>query len=469
MAVELTRFRILGLHGRRNLDVSIADNRLILVGENGTGKSTFATLVYYFLTRQWSRTRNFRFETIEAVVNGLEIRVTPEMLDLHFEQSERLHVAGRRFPAHYRHLLLTAGRERGIEELLDDPLMLARAADEIGIPTRLARDYFVSYMKELEGEPSEIRKVNEAMASRVSEQVLFLPTYRRIEQDLKFIFRGMESDIAKLRERLAAGRNQSKFIELVEFGMEDVERAIAARMDQVKESVRTGLNNLTGTYLRDVIRGDFTNVKVESLQGLSRDTLNSIFARIDEETLPKYYKQRLIEKVEQIGERHSIESGETVVAHFLLKLSELHKAQQESERDVRDFVRVCNGYLTGKEMLYDNTTYKIIVTQTDIDDGQKLEAPEQLELKSLSSGEKQIVSLFSHIYLSGERKFFVIIDEPELSLSVPWQRRFLTDILATGECNGLIAVTHSPFIWDNELESYVHSLSEFASTSNVIR
>lgn len=55
MAVELTRFRILGLHGRRNLDVSIADNRLILVGENGTGKSTFATLVYYFRERYANR------------------------------------------------------------------------------------------------------------------------------------------------------------------------------------------------------------------------------------------------------------------------------------------------------------------------------------------------------------------------------------------------------------------------------
>jgi predicted ATPase len=58
---------------------------------------------------------------------------------------------------------------------------------------------------------------------------------------------------------------------------------------------------------------------------------------------------------------------------------------------------------------------------------------------------------------------FVIIDEPELSLSVPWQRRFLPDILATGQCKGLIAVTHSPFIFDNELETYVKSIMEFTT------
>jgi predicted ATPase len=65
--------------------------------------------------------------------------------------------------------------------------------------------------------------------------------------------------------------------------------------------------------------------------------------------------------------------------------------------------------------------------------------------------------------LSGKEKFFVLIDEPELSLSVPWQRRFLKDIRNGGFCSGLIAVTHSPFIYDNDLKPYAHSLGEFIS------
>ena len=42
-------------------------------------------------------------------------------------------------------------------------------------------------------------------------------------------------------------REPSAFIELVEFGMEDVGRTIQSRMAQIKESVRTGLSTLTGT------------------------------------------------------------------------------------------------------------------------------------------------------------------------------------------------------------------------------
>jgi predicted ATPase len=56
------------------------------------------------------------------------------------------------------------------------------------------------------------------------------------------------------------------------------------------------------------------------------------------------------------------------------------------------------------------------------------------------------------------------IDEPELSLSVPWQRQFLVDIVQGKFCSGLMAVTHSPFIYENELDDYTHGLGEFLTT-----
>ena len=48
MAFQLERFRITGLHGVRTVDISITDNKLILVGENGTGKTTIANLICFF-------------------------------------------------------------------------------------------------------------------------------------------------------------------------------------------------------------------------------------------------------------------------------------------------------------------------------------------------------------------------------------------------------------------------------------
>ena len=130
---------------------------------------------------------------------------------------------------------------------------------------------------------------------------------------------------------------------------------------------------------------------------------------------------------------------------------------------------VCNVYLTGKKLIYDNVNYNIVIQLTTDEVGVTGNNPGTLTLRMLSSGEKQIVSLFSHVYLSSGRRFFVVIDEPELSLSIIWQRRFLPDIIASGRCDGLVAVTHSPFIWQNELENCVRSVAELTVPVNGVR
>src|SRR5258708_19651112 len=77
----------------------------------------------------------------------------------------------------------------------------------------------------------------------------------------------------------------------------------------------------------------------------------------------------------------------------------------------------------------------------------------QLDLSVLSSGEKQVIAIFAHLYLDDANDQIVVIDEPELSLSVPWQKRFLTDIQDSGKCGFILAVTHSPLIYENRLRS----------------
>src|SRR5208337_1482539 len=73
-----------------------------------------------------------------------------------------------------------------------------------------------------------------------------------------------------------------------------------------------------------------------------------------------------------------------------------------------------------------------------------------------------------HLYLSGRDRFFVLIDEPELSLSVPWQRRFLLDIRKASFCAGLVAATHLPFIYDNELRKNTHAVGEFVRGQQLV-
>jgi predicted ATPase len=74
-----------------------------------------------------------------------------------------------------------------------------------------------------------------------------------------------------------------------------------------------------------------------------------------------------------------------------------------------------------------------------------------IKFGALSSGEKQIVSIFARILLDPRKRYFVLVDEPELSLSLDWQQMLLPHISSTPNCTQLVAITHSPFIYDNEL------------------
>jgi energy-coupling factor transporter ATP-binding protein EcfA2 len=472
MTATLTQFRIEGLHGRdRIIDIPIQNNRLVLVGENGIGKSTVANLLYYLLTQQWRRIGEYKLSAIQVSADGETVRLTHEDVDAllehrgeHFGRDIRRHYPPSVLRQVYRHMpqefLLFEGMDEDVVE---------RVSEAARVPKSVART-LVSDIRD--SQSLKLKKPLVQQLKRLSTwqfgQFLYLPTYRRIEQDLKSIFRGIEIEekVREFRERFRK-RERSTFIELVEFGMEDVDRTIQLRMAQIKESVRTGLSTLTGTYLREVIRGLQDNPDVSVLRSIDPSSFQSMFARIDEAILPASDKKLLQSKILDIAQGYTIGPDDKVIAHFISKLVTLYREQQANESDVRDFVRLCNVYLAGKQIIYDDVKYEIYVSQTLVPKSAD-DAGEKLELKVLSSGEKQIVSLFSHLYLSGEREFFVVIDEPELSLSVPWQQRFLPDILATGRCTGVVAVTHSPFIWDNQLEPYVRSLAEFIRTENVI-
>ena len=470
MPVSLTSFRIVGLHGRRTVDVRLRNNRLVLVGENGAGKSTVANLIYYFLTRQWDRVREYRFKMIEAILSGRTITVTPEQLDEHARRTGLRRMSTfNRFPRSFMNRVNSYVAHYSMaqfEAVRSHPESVELLARQLGVPVRVARDVIDDYLGGQGEEVTDVQKLSAELGDLVSEQFLYLPTYRRIEQDLQHIFRSGEVDVEELRKSLVGGGSEA-YIELVQFGMEDVELKIQNRMLHLKESLRSGLNKLTGSYLREVIQGVHKEVSFDDLRNIDTAVLDSILARIPDETLPQQDKNQLREKITRFA-RASYEPSDNVVAHFLLKLHSLYKEQLENEKDVMEFVKVCNVYLTEKHLSYDNAKYEIAI---DLDDPSvsSQDEHETLKLKMLSSGEKQIVSLFSHIYLSSGRRFFVIIDEPELSLSVAWQRRFLPDILDSGRCDGLIAVTHSPFIWQNQLEEYVHSIPELTVPAHDIR
>lgn len=456
---QLSRFRIEGLYNARTIDLRIENNTLILVGENGTGKSTVVNLLYFFLTFQWNRISETKFRSISAVIDDKEYCLSRD--DIKFIVEADYSVRRSILP---RRTLSTMPADEILDLVLSiseshSPKKWEQFERSYGIPYRIIQRSFKSIGKIPENLRETIKSLRLAK-EKVAEQVLYLPTYRRIEQDLEMVLPGIDiGDLKRERKKYPGTRPDPNYIELVEFGMEDVVRTIQKKTMEIEKKARTDLSNLTGEYLRDVIRGSYRTADLSQLEGTDDKTFDDILSRIPVEILQESDKAKLKEIIDEFNTTGQIAENSQVVAHFLASLIQLHQKQQADEKEIRDFISICNeGYLIGKRFGYDSKNFEVSIFH-ELYDTNRTPSFETLPVSALSSGEKQIVSLFSHLYLSGSPHPFVIIDEPELSLSVPWQKRFLPDI--ANKSNGFIAVTHSPFIYDNDLRVYTHSLEEF--------
>ena len=359
MSVQLQRFCVEGLYGAYSYDVALTDNRLILVGENGTGKSTLASLFFFFLSAQWERLAEFDFRTIQVAIDGEELELKSEDLQ-NWTQKPSMDVLRHGPPLTFKEYIQKLANH--FQEDSDIHLLKSQSTE----------------------------KALNAIKNRVfGAQYLFLPTYRRIEQSLHKLSAGT-------RERSSAGylssRRGENSLELIEFGMEDVKRHIKEHLEGLKENLRSELNALTGRYLRDVIRGSYKDVSL-NMAHLEPRFIATLFEQMDDSILLPADKDLLKKVVAKFREKETIHPEDRVVAHFLSQLIELHQAQAENERSVRKFVAVCNHYLVNKELVYDNSKFQVSVISRESEG-------REYEWDVLSSGEKQIISLFSHLYLA---------------------------------------------------------------------
>nr|WP_301540307.1 AAA family ATPase [Stenotrophomonas maltophilia] len=169
-----------------------------------------------------------------------------------------------------------------------------------------------------------------------------------------------------------------------------------------------------------------------------------------------------LERIRNLYESGRIHDNENqFLRYFLSQLSLVIEETKETELVVERFVEVCNSYLTlssdEKSLSLDPQSLRVVVRNSWTND--------PISLDDLSSGEKQIVSLMARLHLSPRPKL-VLIDEPELSLSLDWQRKVLPDVANSPSVVQLLAITHSPFVFDNELDQYTRSFN-ISRTENV--
>ena len=113
------------------------------------------------------------------------------------------------------------------------------------------------------------------------------------------------------------------------------------------------------------------------------------------------------------------------------------------------FTDIINSRLKFKEIKISREK-GIVVYKSGTDD--------QLKLNHLSSGEKQEIILFYELVFESDKNIHLLIDEPEISLHIEWQLKFMDDLLKIADKKRfkVTVATHSPQIinnhWDIQID-----------------
>jgi predicted ATP-binding protein involved in virulence len=192
------------------------------------------------------------------------------------------------------------------------------------------------------------------------------------------------------------------------------------------------------------------------------------------QNLDNTFPKRLLSETTKIVEQEFINRFETLRQ----KQAKLHKyGLSESEQEVPPYseenARLLSVYLNDIEKkvgAFDNLIQKIDLFTTILNERRftfktiqinkekgfhfVTNKGKELSLTDLSSGEQHEVVLLYELIFRTTSNTLVLIDEPEISLHITWQKEFLKDLLAIIELQKMqvIVATHSPSIindrWD---------------------
>lgn len=460
----IKEFKIEKLFGIYNVDIPFTDNINIFVGENGLGKTTILNALNYVIQGDSESLSTIEFKKIILILgNNNKIEINhDELLDnknTMFERNRFIH--GSYDENHNfltRKIMLEIIKEIS-PKVLDEKearekmLNILQRKYKYDLPVSAIERIYDSVLKD----NSFIEELKQSWEYKVYDymkqldKIIYLPTYRRIEEDFNSYVEN-DSD----RDYYRKNRKKRNFSYL-QFGMDDVQEAIDNACNTLRNNTNEGFKGMTSNLLTNYIKiNEDTNKKEIHNKIFNSSTLEIVFSRLADKIDPNIQN-----KIISMIDNNSIKEDKyhQYLISIINELTNIYEKNKQIDDNIENFKNVCNNYLVNKRVEYDKFKIECTVKQNSTN--------EIISLKSLSSGEKQILSLFSKLYLLSEERNIILFDEPELSLSILWQKELLPDIINSNRCSFIAIITHSPFIFDNDFRERAIDIREYITIAEV--
>lgn len=440
---SLQEIKIEGLFGKYDYSIDFHNDISIWISENGIGKTTILNILVAILNCDQKALMEINFKAIKIKINKKIYAINKEQ---YFQVSEK----NAKYSEKIEYLIAELSmyipkvyaakirndyiRKKYVDiDLLDD-IFLKFFNNDTNKDKRLA--FLIHELKELQYK--DLSELLYDIKNSLHEDILFYPTYRRIEISLDKIF-------FNKFDKYNSYELSTKYIG---FGMNDVKNRINNLLNKMRKDANSAYIEMNANIISELLKENI-NHYIEDINIIDTHKVDVIIKRIGEERIENI--QSLKNFLSSSHEKTNSPNTEFLL-YYLKKLVKIYDAQKPLDTKLSQFAEVCSKYLSNKKIIYDEVMLTMNIYGCN---------NEKIDFDDLSSGEKQVISIFSKVYLDVLTPCIFIIDEPEISLSIEWQKEFLKDIYASKKIGLLIATTHSPFIFKNEYRDYVVELKKY--------
>lgn len=413
------------LFNQFNYSIELKDNGVtILTGPNGFGKSTILKSIealnkgdlFFFEKLEFSRldfydvsglnNLRLRKEKGELKINGIPI------------DEKILH----------KNIMEKARRDRYLRRISDDT-WIDRRNDNVFKKIDLYEKYYNDYEFTFQIDNEIIENEIDIKDSYNNEIINLIKLMKVVSGDIRYI------------------KEQRLYVEKNNFRMEEIQ--LINVIDELPNRFKSIVNEVSNEYSYKANKLDSTYPSrlFETKDGISKqEYLNKMSYMKDKfEKLKKYDISDIkIPKGVNFVDEHA-----KALKVYFEDFENKYEVFNSLIKKLDMFTEIINSRLKFKEIQISRADGISIIR---IDDDKKI------SLNQLSSGEKQEIILFYELIFNIDHNVHLLIDEPEISLHIEWQLKFLDDLLRISEYKNLnvIVATHSPQIinnhWDIQID-----------------
>ena len=342
----IQEFEIFGLFGYKDVSITFNHPTLIVIGENGFGKTSILNALNYLITHSYKRLLDIKFDALRLKIDNKDFFYTNTLIEKYASYVERRDSE--------EHSIIDFVRRH-----IDKKVFLT-AVDFINKGKRKEFFNFINNDKFLKTIPSNVLyqelftwneqtkafsdfRLMEDLIDSYGYTVLFYPTYRRVEVDYLSLFPHEERRRLMRFEEDRSIEDQEMNIR---FGMRDVARRIETITDVIRKSSLEGFTNVSGDVIHQMLKmGSGTKHDLNCTQYELRIVLDRTGHRLNEKD-----KEVILT---QFKNRDQALFDNDFLLFYLQQLLMIYRSQERYDSAINKYCEVCNKYLSDKKFIYD--------------------------------------------------------------------------------------------------------------------